>query len=133
MELPNSSGFEYGYDAVNLKEIHRLKNGERIYSHYDLTHNTSGLTTSARLPGENGVIHFGYDQLSRLTEITQNSLKQKVSDNGYDAAGNLLRYVSQDEEQLFTYDDLNQLTSEKGSLDHTYQSDSLANRLLKDG
>ncbi|WP_068466632.1 RHS repeat-associated core domain-containing protein [Candidatus Protochlamydia phocaeensis] len=131
--LPDQTGIEYVYNALDLKEIHRLKEGKRLYSHIESFHNLSGLTTEAQLVGQNGGIHYQYDALNRCTGIQADALRQSVPAGGYDAAGNLRQYQAQGLDYSFQYDDLYQIKAEAGHVQHTYQNDSLANRRLKDG
>ena len=131
--FPDGTGVEYCYNAVDLKEIHRIINGNRSYTHRILTHTLSGEVTNEELPGSNGQISYIYDALGRCTDISSAPLKQHIPPDGYDAAGNLLTFDLQNQKYAFTYDDTYQLSSEKGHAIHSYQFDSLYNRTLKDG
>ncbi len=132
--LPDQTGIEYVYNAVDLKEVHRLIAGQRTYSHFDLCHNLSGQVTQVRLPGNNGEGRYHYNALGRCTMISSAQFQQVVPEQGgFDAAGNLLCYSLQNVPYTFTYDDHYQIKSESGHESHTYQCDSLCNRLVKDG
>jgi len=133
MTLPDKSAIEYVYNAMDLKEIHRVSNGSRTYSHYNTEHNLAGVVTEAALPGDNGTIHYQYDQLNRCIGINSKLVTQTVPTGGYDASGNLLKYTAENQECSFTYDDLYQVKSENSHVTHHYSSDSLYNRKLKDG
>jgi len=99
MTLPDQSAIEYVYNAMDLKEIHRISNnGSRSYSHYNTHHNLSGVLTQAKLPGESGEIQYQYDQLNRCVEINCKGLTQAIPTGGYDAAGNLLKYTTDNNE-----------------------------------
>lgn len=119
LTLPDQSLIHYSYDATNLCEIQR--NG---YSYIQKAHNLSGQVLLEQRISQKAT-SYTYDPLGRLTSMDHTV----VPKGGYDAAGNLLRY-SDGTDHTFTYDNLNQLTSENG---HTYKYDSLSCRLSKDG
>ncbi len=131
--LPDETGIEYIYDAVDLKEVYRLKNGQRIYGHLNQSHDLTGQITQAKLAGKNGELQYSYDQLGRCVNIFSPHFQQVIPQNGFDARGNLRTSYVQNNPYQFDYDDLNQLISEKGHFEHTYRFDSLANRKNKDG
>ena len=133
VRLPDQTGIEYVYDAVYLKEIHRLVNNKRTYAHIDQKHSLSGQIIQSKPPGNHDEVHYGYDLVGRCTKISSKPFNQHIPNEGFDAAGNLRQFVIQDTAYTFTYDDLYQLTSEKGHEAHTYASDSLSNRITKDG
>ena len=130
--FPDQTGVEYCYNAVDLKEIHRLINGKQTYTHRDLIHSLSGEILQEELPGKNGITNYSYDTLGRCTSIASPSFNQLIPPNGFDAAGNLRTFELQNQTYAFTYDDTYQLTSETGHEPHSYQFDSLYNRTLKD-
>lgn len=130
--FPDRTGVEYCYNAVDLKEIHRLINGKRTYTHRDLAHSLSGEILQEALPGENGITNYSYDPLGRCTSIASPFFNQHIPSDGFDAAGNLRTFELQNQTYAFTYDDTYQLTSETGHEKHSYQFDSLYNRTLKD-
>ena len=59
--FPDQTGVEYIYDAVDLKEVHRLINGKRTYKHLNQAHTLAGQVTKAQLAGNNGEINYTYD------------------------------------------------------------------------
>ena len=130
--FPDNTGVEYCYNAVDLKEVHRLTNGKRTYTHLDLNHSLSGEVTKVQPPGKNKSIEYTFDLLGRCTSITTPSFNQYIPSDGFDKAGNLLKFESQKISYAFTYDDNYQITSEKGHEEHLYSYDSLFNRTKKD-
>jgi len=131
--FPDQTGVEYIYDAANLKEIHRLIEGERAYSHVDEDHTLAGHVMRSRLPGHQAEVNYAYDPLGRCTKIESAEYQQAIPAQGFDAAGNLLEFMAQGKHYRFTYDDHYQLNSEEGHVSHAYRFDSLFNRTLKDG
>jgi len=87
------------------------------------------------LPGQAGEIEFKYDLLQRLTSLKAPHWQETVPEKGYDAVGNLLQRQVVDAQGLvdyiYTYDDLYQLSSEKGHASNTYTNDSIYNRVAK--
>lgn len=126
--LPDQTALQYCYHAIDLKEVRRL--GKHTYSHQDLSHNLSGQVNSSQLPGQNGQVNYRYDALQRCIQLSSPHLNQAI--NQYDAAGNLLAYQDESVSYSFAYDELYQLKEERGHVNHTYQCDSLSNRLKKD-
>ncbi len=131
--LPDSSIIEYIYNAAHLKEIRRIINGEKVYSHLNQEYGQPNQITLARLPGNAGSIRYSYDKLGHCTEIKSPTLNQTVPEDGYDGMGNLMKYKSEDKTYQFTYDHLYQLSSEMGHVRNKYEYDSLQNRRIKNG
>lgn len=131
--FPDQTGVEYIYDTANLKEMHRLNRGKRVYTHSDTHHNLAGKVTHAQLPGSNGKISYAYNKLGRCTQVQASAFHQDIPKDGFDAAGNLTKYQSQGVAYQFAYDDHYQIKSETGHEEHQYQFDSICNRVVKDG
>ncbi len=129
---PDQTGLEYTYNAVDLKEIHRIINGTRIYTHRDDSHSLSGQVLKTTLPGSHGTVDYAFDSLGHCIQIDTAAFQQHVPPDGFDAAGNLLKYEAQETSYQFTYDDNYQINSESGHADHSYAYDSLSNRIVKD-
>lgn len=131
--FPDQTGIEYVYNSVDLKEIHRLINGKRAYTHRDLEHSLSGQVTKSSLPGHGGTVNYRFDFAGRCLSIASAALNQQVPFDGFDALGNLRKYQLQDISYEFDYDDLYQIRGERGHCAHIYSFDSLSNRTSKDG
>ncbi len=115
--LPDQTTVEYTYDPCYLRQITRNGLTHR-YSNYDL----SGNLLEEHCPN-GSILTTSYDLLGRpLTAPLQDDIC-------YDQAGNLISYKQEGETLNFGYDDLYQLNKEK---DHSYQFDSLYNRVSKD-
>ena len=133
--LPDQSAIHYTYTSHYLSRIDRIKESRIAYSHhytdYDQAENLLGM----KLPGQAGRIEFKYDLLQRLVSMKAPHWQETVSEKGYDAVGNLLQRQIVDAQgivdYIYTYDDLYQLSSEKGHASHTYANDSLYNRVAK--
>lgn len=131
--LPDKTGVEYLYDAVNTREICRLIDGHRKYSHQFLNRNLAGQVEKIQLPGHCGLVGHAYDGMGRRIESRSPHFDQNIPVDGFDSAGNLLKYQAQGVAYQFAYDHLYQVKSEQGHANHTYRYDSLLNRLEKDG
>ena len=84
-----------------------------------------------------GVVHYKWDALGRRLGMASASWTETIPLNGYDASGNLCQFFIEDAagsiENTFSYNDLYQLKQEQGAFSHAYASDSIHNRLSKDG
>lgn len=82
-------------------------------------------------------MRFSWDKKGRSSTIDSTYFTQEIPEDGFDAIGNLKKLIFTDvtgkESCHFKYDDLYQLTQEKGAFDHTYKNDSLHNRIEEDG
>ena len=138
--LPDGSGVEYSFNAAALYEVRRVSGDKVLYTYRESDHSLVGLPRTVDLPGNNGQIHYAYDAQDRCVSIESNSWNQRVPADGYDKSGNLRAFsagTSSDSpsgamDYSFEYNDLYQLKSERGHVEHKYETDSLANRLLKD-
>ena len=78
--------------------------------------------------------NFSHDKLGRLTQFS--SAHYSLENLQYDPVGNLSSLIKKTpidkSKASFSYDDLYQLTEEKGLVNHTYTHDSLYNRTQKD-
>lgn len=133
MGLPDQTGVEYVYDAANVKDMHRLIGGSRVYSYREESHTLGGQVLVSHLAGENGRVHYTYDSMGRCRELKGEAFHQSIPEEGFDAAGNLQFLYAQGELSRFTYDDLYQLKGEEGVFSHAYAFDSLGNRKEKEG
>lgn len=138
VQLPDASAVVFRYDATHLIEVKRLGSDGKVrynhcYTEYDLT----GRAKTMTLPGLGGTLSQEFDSLRRPVSISSSLHKDSVPANGYDAVGNLVARELTDALGTlpcqYQYDDLYQLVSEKGGSKHTYQHDSLNNRVNKDG
>ena len=129
---PDASSTEYFYNAADLKEVRRIKDGAEKYIHADEIHNLTGQVERSRPPGQNSSVEYTYDPLGRTVKIASPHFSQIIPSEGFDAAGNLLKFDTQGLSYQFTYDDHYHIQSEEGHVGHTYQFDSLSNRTLKD-
>ncbi|NGX55239.1 MAG: tRNA nuclease WapA, partial [Chlamydiae bacterium] len=128
LTLPDGSGIHYSYRGAYLYAVTR-KGSEFIYA----TRDPEGQLIEADLPGQLGKISIERDPLSRIATYDTPFFSGSFSEDAYDPVGNLLLYDFQDSlgkvESNYSYDDLNQLSSEN---EHTYICDSINNRRKKD-
>lgn len=121
---------EYSYNGLDMMRVSRrtlLEN--ELYSHTYSNRDLSGNQLQSNLPAHLGPVQFSYDPCSRRTAISAPLFTQEVLES--DKLGNICRLRTQNDESQFTYNDLYQLTSERGPFNHDYQCDSLYCRLQK--
>ncbi len=123
---------EYIYGSIDLKQVRRCVKNTLCYTHTDLSHDLSGRVTQSQLVGQNGLATYQYDPLGRCIHLQTPHLDQNVPPEGYNPLNHLLCYQDQSSLCTFTYDDHDQLSREKSHMEHTYQCDSLSNRVAKD-
>jgi RHS repeat-associated protein len=133
--LPDLTQVEYLYNATDLVEVKRLSNlGEVAYSQ-TYQYDQAGNLIQTTLPFELGKIDKTYDLL--LRHRSTKALHFSETEIQYDPCGNLTsRAFSDPLGKLpcsYAYDDLYQLNKEEGLRSHTYQHDSLYNRVQRDG
>lgn len=129
---PDQSFATYSYFGPHLKEImHYDVQRQPLYRHLYTNYVLAGNLITAKLAGQCGEIHYSYNKLNRITHIETPLWKESIS--SYDPVGNLLKRTIEDSKGSlnyeYTYDDLYQLTSEKGFLDQTCINDSLYNQI----
>ncbi|MBS0621606.1 MAG: RHS repeat-associated core domain-containing protein [Verrucomicrobia bacterium] len=116
----------YTYQGPYLATL-SCQNLTHSYLEYDL----EGRPTLEKLPGQCGYKKRTYDPKGRLTHLETDYFSQDLA---YDAVSNLIslrtKSPSQNWEESFSYDSLNQLSSEPSS---NYTHDSIGNRLSENG
>lgn len=126
LQLPDKSSIRYTYDPLYLRSIHRTLPSGQNYTHTYNTYDFSGNLLSQTHLNNLATISYTYDPLARPTSLTSSFFSHQVL---YDPVGNITQAHLSGEPLSYTYDDLYQLTQEKG---HTYAYDALYNRLQKD-
>jgi len=134
--LPDGTYVGYEYDPLSVKKVSRLDASSNIlYSHEYLEQDLGGHLLQQRLIGKGGVMDFTYDLNGRKSQQSHAVVTHRV--DRYDPSGNILQLTTvtpnSSHSSEYTYDDLSQLTSEKGVFNHIYSYDSHYNRLEKDG
>ena len=127
LTLPDQSAISYEYDALYLRSVSRVKNNQALYSHRYTSYDHAG-NLLHEIPITNLPLSHHYDSLGRHTFAQSHYFSENIT--AFDAAGNILEKRRNQDHLSYTYDPLYQLTSEKN---HTYDYDSLHNRLNKDG
>lgn len=135
LSLPDHSSVTYIYNAAYLQGVQRHKNNQLLYEYQPMRHDLSGNLMQANLIGLAGSLNFSYDLLGRTQSINHSNWSQHIP--GYDHVGRLIRKMTHDQaglrEDHFTYNDLDHLQTESGHVSHAYKTDSLHNRLQKNG
>lgn len=120
---------EYGYEGGDLKTVARkTEGGESLFTHTYLDYDLSGHCLEEELIGQKGRLARRVDLKGRTSKVEAPHFSQEIL--AFDPVGNIRQMRIQSDEMDYQYDDLYQLTSEKG---HEYQYDSHYNRLEKDG
>ncbi|MGE4572970.1 MULTISPECIES: RHS repeat-associated core domain-containing protein [Parachlamydia] len=132
--LPDDSHVVYTYNAIDLTEVKRLNlSGEELYSQ-TYKYDQAGNVVQKGLPFNLGKTTYTYDLLGRHKSIHSPHFSE--TDVMYDDVGNLLKQTYTDPlgslPCQYSYDDLYQLNFESSQASHSYQYDSLYNRLMKD-
>lgn len=134
LTLPDERQVAYAYDPYRLKKVERLGvNGCTLYTHVYDAYDQLGSLLEATMIGNVGKLKQEKDLLNRVVAIRTTQWKETLE--AYDPSGNphakkIDSPLLGIDQQQFTYDDLQQLQTEPG---HTYQHDSLYNRVSKNG
>ncbi|HNA61578.1 MAG TPA: RHS repeat-associated core domain-containing protein [Rhabdochlamydiaceae bacterium] len=136
IQLPDDSTIDYSYQGPLVIEItRRSKAKSELYKHKIVSYDLMGHVLEEILPFNGGSRKQSWDKLGRRTAILTDFFQDKVPENGYDTLSRLTRRTvligPNAAEATYTYTDLSQLASEKGSIDSGYTYDSLNNRLSK--
>ena len=128
LTLPDTSFIIYGYDPLFLRTVTRLTSSNQpLYTHTYVQYDLAGNPLIQQLIAGSGALVHTYDPANRPTSCTAPHFNQEILE--YDPVGNILQSRLNDVTHHYTYDDLNQLTSET---DHSYDYDAFYNRLRKD-
>lgn len=135
VQLPDESSIGYCYKGFNLSEIIRFgSDAIERYRQSVLEVDLAGRPLSIELGGKCGELHFSYNPYGKTLAIQSTHFSQQCV---YSIEGNLLKCTTQSpegkEEVNYAYDVLKQLISEAGAITHSYNYDSLGNRLGYDG
>lgn len=130
--LPDHSFISYEYNPLQLKQVKRYsKEGIEQFSHEYCKYDLNGRLLQEK--DENIDLSYKYDLKGRLRSIDSKIFSERIT---YDAHDNIISFemlnTPQNIHGQFSYDDLDQLKSEKGLLSHTYVHDSLNNCIDKD-
>lgn len=125
----------YTYDPYHLKNVKRLDSTgieyyEHTYDEYDKSHNL----ISECYPGSIGPAYHQVDLLGRRVRTDTLYSSEIIAE--IDPTGNVTKYLRDHhhEQEIieYTYDALDQLTSETGLFPHQYAYDAHYNRIQKD-
>ncbi|MDP1835199.1 MAG: DUF6531 domain-containing protein [Chlamydiales bacterium] len=138
MVLPDGSAVFHVYDESYLLSVERLtSNNVPLYRHDYIARDAAGRILESKMIKGAGTIQYSWDDAGRLKTLYNAHYEESVPDDGYNAAGKLIKLNRRDQmdEALcqYEYDDLYHLTREVGVAQHTYSYNSINNRLSKDG
>ncbi len=124
--LPDDSLIDYRYDGPFVTEIMR-KGQTHSFDQYDW----QGRPTQQTLMGNAGQRATQYDLAGRPSSIKTPQLDYTI--DALDNGGRITQISIDGQTHNFSYDGRNQLQTESGLSDHTYENDSLHSRQSKDG
>ena len=125
IKLDDQGEIYYTYNPLHLKSINR-NSPLNTYTHHYTEYDLHGYLQAEQMIYSTGKIKHRRDQKGRQTDLLTPFFSQA---NSYDPCDNLTHSVENNTHFAYTYDDLSQLTSEKG---HTYEYDANYNRIQKD-
>nr|NGX35074.1 putative deoxyribonuclease RhsB [Candidatus Anoxychlamydiales bacterium] len=128
---PDKSFVEYLYDPINLKKVIRTTSYGDRYEHAYTCYDLSGNLLQEKLIKDEGFINYHLDKLQRVLIIDSPYHSQNIT---YDEIGRITNIKWQNflnDENFYSYDDLNQITNETGLFSNNYEFDSHFNRLSK--
>ena len=136
LSLPDGSLISYKYDPLYLREIKREdKNKNTLYTHTYSQYDTEGNVTEMNLIRNVGSLSFDYDPKGNCIAIDSSQWSQSIAKTDSDVDANILTIKGHDPvspwQSIFTYNDRNQLSSEKGLFRHSYAYDEFQNRISK--
>ena len=135
--LPDKSSIEYVYGPLFGTEVRRLStNKETLYSHFYDDYDRNGKLLSKQLVGKVGKKEYEYDPNGNVNQFCIEAIgfNDKAWHDELSRLSKLEQYGPHGFScRHFTYNNLSQLTLEKGENDCAYTYDSLDNRLSKNG
>lgn len=137
VKLPDGSSIEYIYQGALIVEIKRLSTDKQeLYKHRIVSYDLMGNILEEIMPFNAGKRAHKWDIAARKTNICTDFFEDRVLEGGYDALNRLNKREIVFGESImpisYEYNNLSQLTSEKGIVKRDYTYDSLNNRLSKD-
>lgn len=121
---------EYTHNALDMTGVACNNTIGKRYS-FELSYDLSGNLQTIQLPCYLGQIDYRHDKASRKTSIQAPGFFQEVMET--DLLGNIKAVRSIEMESKFSYDDLYQLSSERGFFNNDYAHDPLYCRMQKNG
>lgn len=122
---------EYDYNGFSLIAIRRKnENGEELYFHQYTKFDDFQNPLEQQLAQNLGCVRIRTDKFGRCLSITSPYSHHEISE--IDSYGYITQMRSTVNDSLYIYDELHQLTAEKGLISHEYGYDSQYNRTSKD-
>lgn len=135
--LPDSSGVSYSYEGALLSSIQRFDAKRKMmYQHRYEYEPTVGKLSRQQLIGSLGSIDYHWDSKNRPVEIRSPWWSETIPLDGYDEDQHLTKFKIEDPagetSYCFSYQRDHQLSGEVGHVNHSYEHDSLHNRISYD-
>ena len=129
--FPDNSYVQYQYNPMNLTKIIRTRSNGKTYKHEYLEYDLSQNLIKERLIENAGEIVYGIDNMGRISSLETPCHSQNIL---YDDIGRISKISWENflnDNNEYSYNDLNQIKSETGRFSNNYENDSHFNRLKK--
>ncbi|MBB63796.1 MAG: hypothetical protein CMO81_01905 [Waddliaceae bacterium] len=127
---------ETDFRGWNLENI-RYSDSTYEWNYKIIEQDFTGKPHKEALWGKSGTLETHWDALGRRRKAYHKNWSETLLEDAFDKVGNLLNTQVKDLngeiERKFSYDDLYQITSERGFSHHDYKYDSINNRREVDG
>ena len=131
VQLPDETWISYSYNGYLPKKVSRQdRNRTDQYIHFYNAFDKEGNLLNEQMLGEGGIREHIYDKRSRKIAIKTEDLQINI--DKFDSSSNILSITRNNNKTNFSYDSLNQVTSESGVFNHNYKYDSVNNLLCVD-
>lgn len=128
--IPGVGSIDYVYDTFHIQKVVRKDNeGQELYSHSFSMFNDFDLPLRQELIHGLGRVETSTDLLGRNLDIRTPYSYHTVK--GIDSYGYVTHMSNIFSDTYYTYDDMHQLTMEKGLVTHKYDYDNQYNRIQK--
>ncbi len=129
--FPDKSYVQYLYNPINLTKIIRTLPNEKTYEHEYLEYDLSQNLIKERLIKNSGDVEYEIDNMGRVLAQKTPYHSQNIFYDDIDRISKVTWEKFFDDDNEYSYDDLNQIKSETGRFSNNYENDSHFNRLKK--
>ncbi len=129
--FPDGSGIRYDYKGPYVEKIRRLSSSGSVrYEHHFKEVDWLGNSLEEKLVDDVGERATTWNSIGFSVEVGAPTLLFTL--DTFDQAGHVLQESLNGKRETFSYNDRYQLHTESGSVDHSYEYDSLDNRRAMD-
>lgn len=137
MQLPDNSAVAFEYEGTQMRAVSRHSPDAALLYRHGYLHSEDGKLASSVLIQDLRQIDYRYDAEGRILAIQSPWWSETLPAGSFDRGQRLTTLSIQDPTgtytERFAYADDDQLIQEEGHFAHTYDHDSLYNRLAQDG